>query len=351
MSGRVDDRPRLEERLSRYVNWGGSGRASLLLSVVPGAPAYRRNAPKIRKAHRAATGSDGPGGCTRVVIEVRSYQSRNPHVLRMARLLEDRLSEDLLGAWVHGSLATGEEVAYSDFDALVILRDEVFGSDRRLARVGRTLGRARAVMFDCDPLQHHGWFVVAECQLEDFPGHYFPSGLFPYARSIFPHGLSRLTLRVDPGWERRARALEGLSRSVVRATREGGRPRNLYDLKSLLSCFMLLPTYYVQLRDREDVFKKHSFDRARADFEPEGWRAMDTASRIRREWPRIPPGPQRWLLGRPEALVRRAARRLAPPVPPRLVSQLTEEFYEGAAELARRLAAPAGSFRSGSESA
>ncbi len=50
------------------------------------------------------------------------------------------VKDDLFGAYVHGSLGTYEEIGYSDFDALVIIKDDVFHSRQRLAALAAELG-------------------------------------------------------------------------------------------------------------------------------------------------------------------------------------------------------------------
>ena len=53
------------------------------------------------------------------------------------------VKDDLFGAYVHGSLGNHEETGYSDFDALVIIKDNVFHSRHRLAALATKLGAMR----------------------------------------------------------------------------------------------------------------------------------------------------------------------------------------------------------------
>ena len=47
---------------------------------------------------------------------------------------------------------------------------------------------------------------------------------------------------------------------------------------------MLLPALYVQQRDSKAVFKKFSFEKAKADFKNEEWEIMNEVSAIRQRW-------------------------------------------------------------------
>ena len=61
------------------------------------------------------------------MIDVPPYTSGNAQARQLMAELAP-LANHLAGAYVHGSIATDEEVPYSDFDALVILRDSAFES-------------------------------------------------------------------------------------------------------------------------------------------------------------------------------------------------------------------------------
>ena len=75
-------------------------------------------------------------------LTIEPYAGQNPYVRKMMHYLVRHLERDLVGAYLHGSLGTWEEIPYSDFDALVILKNEVFESVARLARVADRLRKA-----------------------------------------------------------------------------------------------------------------------------------------------------------------------------------------------------------------
>ena len=293
---------------------------------MPGLP-FRLNAVRVARVVDAdRTRPRGSGVTGWVNVPVPPYEGGNAHVLRMRDYLTRRLTPDLLGGYVYGSLATGEEIGYSDFDALVILRDEVFENPRRLARVARELDRARSIMLDFDPLQHHGWFVLAEHELADYPEHRFPVALFRHARALVPADGHTLSIRPRQNRDRTREAFNRMTRAVLRSIATEGFPKNTYHLKVLLSQVMLLPALYVQLRDQGGVFKKHSFDMARRDISPEVWEVMDQVSAIRADWSVTFSPLRRYFTKVRTPLGRRLMKRWAPPIPRALAQQLDHAF-------------------------
>lgn len=270
-------------------------------------------------------------------IRVAPYAGRDRWVTGMAEHLAANAGGDLLGAYVHGSLGSGDAVAYSDFDALVVLSDAAFASPRRLARAARMLNRARRFMVGLDPLQHHGWFVLSEADLRCWPEGYFPSVLFEHSRSLLPGRGERLVAasRTEPGEARSA--FDALARSVSEPLEGGWRPAHQYALKALLSRFMLLPTLYVQARDGAGVWKADSFALAAADVDPEAWDAMDRASALRRAWTVDLTAVQRRALRLPSRLGDEVRKRWPVPIPDALAPHLDAELYAGMVRLAHAL--------------
>lgn len=323
----------LDRVLPAYVNGGCLSRWDRLVSLAaPGLP-FRWHARRVAAA--AGPPSLAPArGAVAQEVRVPPYDGGDPHVRRMRDYLARHLGDDLAAALVHGSLGTDEAVPYSDFDALVLLRDVVFETPARLVRVARALDGARGIMLDYDPLQHHGWFVLAERHLDDYPDSYLPAAALAQARALLPVGGAALRLQVRPRPERHQAAFEALCAAVCVPLLQRRYPRDLYGLKLLLSQFMLLPARYVQARDGEGVFKRESFDRARGDFPAAVWTVMDDVSALRRAWScDLPPWRRRLLTLRSPGR-RRVARHAAPPLAPALRHVLTDAFYARMADLA-----------------
>jgi len=164
--------------IDTYFNGGVLSRSDLYISVLTPWVTFTRYARAIIQKHRQLLAEIPIGSGPKLNIVIEPYKGKNPHVQQMINYLSEHLEEDLIGAYVHGSLGTYEEIAYSDFDALVILKNNVFESPSSLAKVAMKLNTARSIMFGFDPLQHHGWFVLTEVDLKYYCNAYFPADCF-----------------------------------------------------------------------------------------------------------------------------------------------------------------------------
>jgi predicted nucleotidyltransferase len=294
----------------------------------------------VTAAYEAFSRTDRDGPSQPISLHVDAYAGANPHVRRMALNLE-RVRGDLVGAYVHGSLATGDETSYSDFDALVVITAEVIRTPARLSRLARHLYGAQRIMFDADPLQHHGWFVLTEPDLAFYDDAYFPTALFAFCRLLLFGQGQELNIRPrDCSIERRMSLLRVAG--ALRRTIETGRSlESLYSFKRSLSQFMLLPALYVQARDGRGIAKQDGFDEARRDFTPDEWRCMDVASNIRAAWNYDISSIRRQLVIRPGSFRSRLHRYVGPLVSEDLRSLLSNgllaEMVHLATGMCRRL--------------
>ncbi len=328
---------RLQRDLTRYVNGCTLTRSGRMAAMLATPLAYRAWSGAIARSFREFCDSlPGQPAAASVSVRVAPYSGANRLVRRMMTGLAP-LREVLRGAYVHGSLATGEECAYSDFDAVVILRDHAVASPAVLARTAAHLNRLRRIMFELDPLQHHGWSVLTEADLRHHCEAHFPTELFRHCAALLPE--AEPEIRVVPR-ESAAELRETFERAVeviMRRTTAPHLPRNQFELKSVLSQFMLLPALYLQAKSGMPVYKKHSFALARADFTPGTWAPMDEASDIRRDWNVDLSPVARHALTRYVGARRIMTRWFAPATPPPLARRLTPEFWAAAAALAQTM--------------
>jgi predicted nucleotidyltransferase len=311
--------------LYKYVNGEFlSWRDALISVMIPSTP-FVLHAGRICQQYQEAY-SPLPDELSPQHVKIEVYQGKNSHVLRMMEFLSD-LKEDLLGAYLHGSLGTYEEVPFSDFDALVILKDELFKTPDRLARAALQINSAQAIMFDFDPLQHHGWFVLTEADLESYPGDYFPVELFRHAKSLYPDQGLELRIRAEDSSQSIRQTFENLIQSITKLIDRKKPHRNMYWLKILLSQFMLLPALYVEIRDQKGIYKKFSFEAARVDFDAQDWSIMEEVSLLREKWFfEISPF-WRGLMTKPTKMSRFLVRTYPPAIPKEIEKKLKEDFY------------------------
>lgn len=232
-------------------------------------------------------------------VQLPPCKTSNVHVSHMVEFIRQHLKEDLVSAILHGSLGTDEIVSYSDFDSLVILKDEVLDDNQRLLRVAQKLFQARRIMYQLDPLQHHGWFVLPEQALNAWPEDYLPLAVLKNASQMNMPETQTLQIKpvLRPG--RSAEQFHNLAIAVRQNLTTGIYSTNLYQFKSMLSKVLLLPAMYVQARDNRGIFKRESFDLAKGDFSPADWAVMELASNIRLDWPLVKPAFPEFLSLRP----------------------------------------------------
>ncbi len=314
--------------IRNYINGCIFSRKDLILSLFLPSIVFGRNADKICQLYNKIHEKNLCVNLESEDVQIKLYDGGNSYVLKMMDYLNHHLKNDLKGAYIHGSLGTYDEIFYSDFDALVILKNQVFETPARLATVAQKLNRARTIMFDFDPLQHHGWFIITEHDLSNYPQYYFPLELFEFAKSLFDDKGLKLTIQYEKSPEKGKKVFDNLSDSIITKLTTKKYPDNMYQLKSLLSQFMLLPAVYVQVRDAKGIYKKFSFSAAEADFAEKEWSVMDEVSAIREKWNYKISYVKRWLITGTSPVSRFLAKKCAPAISPHIKSLLEEDLYQ-----------------------
>lgn len=272
---------------------------------------------------------------SKVSLNVPVYTGNNEYVRNMMKQLSV-VEADIVGAYVHGSLGNYDEIQYSDFDALVILKDDVLASEDRLVRCVRRLSKLRNIMVNFDPLQHHGWFVITESELLCYDESIFPLILFDNCKSLLTSNGRQLSVYPLSGSITLQQHLYALATNIIKRIDAGNFPTNLYQLKTLLSEFMLLPALYLQAINGTGIFKKDSFSAARKGFDADEWRIMDEISAIREQWVSQPNWLQHYCLTNFICLRRLLVNLSSPRIPAKLNAQLDNNFYTRMKHLAKR---------------
>ncbi len=270
-----------------------------------------------------------------VSIVLQPCKIRNTCVQRMQVWLDQYVKDDILLAMLHGSLGINEVVPYSDFDALVIIKDEVLKDSKRLARVAHRLFQSRRFMYEQDPLQHHGWFVLPEQALSSWPEDYLPVEVLRYSSVLTESEPVKLALVSEVNTKRCEAALLRMSQGVKREITSGTCFLNLYRFKSMISKVLLIPTLYIQVRDGRGVFKRDSFDLAKVDFSAKEWLPVDVASKIRQQWPLLNEKEPHFLAERPGLLGNIWRKKRRQPVPEKFREQFNEDVVYALQNLIR----------------
>ena len=193
-------------------------------------------------------------------VDVKKYSGNNKVAMKISEYLRANANDQLVGAYVHGSVGNSEEVPYSDFDGIVILKSSCFENNVALFRVVKALKETAHMMLEMDPLQHHGWFVLCEQDLPDYPENYFPHELFAHAACLFGSTCLTINLRKSGYGDKFLSGFNHLAESILSKLGSKIFLENRYGFKNFLSEFMLLPAVYFQAKTGAGVFKKFSFE-------------------------------------------------------------------------------------------
>lgn len=266
-----------------------------------------------------------------------AYSGNDPSLVGLKQFLAP-VTDDLVTVILHGSTGDGRTTTYSDVDALVIVRDEVFLDVRRLQNLGRQLSRARKFFYRYDPLQHHGWFILAEKDLRQFPEPVLPLEALQDASVLLGKDSLKIYYQPQDHAYYKLHALH-LTDKLIRQLASGWRPSNVYQLKSLFSEFMMLPVLFQQAKEGRGCSKRDSFSTVAASFPASTWRIMNDISDIRSQWHYQPSSLNRWILTRTNAFFTLLRKRWPTAIPGTLKQRLTPSFYQDMLSLARAMKA------------
>jgi predicted nucleotidyltransferase len=265
--------------LDRYINGGCFSKVDSIVSALFHDFPFRKNAGKVSAAFQQTKVNNG---ARQLEFELPAYSGSDDRIVELKNEL-DRHRQYFVTVVLHGSQADGQLTGYSDVDALVIVKDNVLMRQQDLIAAARLLNRLRIHFHRIDPLQHHGWFVMTEKDLLNFPQQVLPIEVVREACVLT--GATKLMVQVDDGI--RLSHVQTFVTAVNRMEKllsKGKLPHSAFTLKSLLSEFMMLPVLYLQAKMKKGMSKRDSFALARHDFSERAWKSMDTVSAVRRIW-------------------------------------------------------------------
>ncbi len=272
--------------LVQYFKNGCLDQSDKLLSIFFPSIPFNKNAGKISEAFNKI---EEPFKNFDVIThEIENYSGKNGHAKKIADFLKRKIHYDLIGAYIHGSVATSEEISYSDFDGFVILKNEVFSDVDRIKRAAKVLKLSEQIMFEMDPLQHHGWFVLTESDLKNYPEYYFPHELFYYSKCLF--GENKIIIHLNKsGFKNEFHtSFNNMTQGILKKLDDRKFLKNYYSFKNLMSEFMLIPCFYLQAKTGNGIFKKFSFEKVKNELK-EKYTVMDEISALRANWNYQPP--------------------------------------------------------------
>ena len=211
---------------------------------------------------------------------IQMYKRGIPLIRKIRDLVELKYNELFFAVIVHGSVATKEVIAYSDFDGLLIINDSYLETKKLQCFIKESM----RLIYNFDPLQHHGWFQIKKSDLQNYPENYLPTSVLRHSKLIYPKvNKLDISFKVLEKTDYKIGFIKILDRFDDRIQNHW-QPRNIYELKAMLSQIMLLPSLYYSTINQKGIFKKDSFDEVKKQFSEEEWYPIKIATKIRKEW-------------------------------------------------------------------
>ena len=265
------------------------GRLDQVTNLFSRSISLRKNIPtllRMRKSHlRELSNNIAKSDLPEIALNTDLFETKNKKLTKIIHYISKDMGNMLLGAFVHGSYATKEAIPYSDFDGVLIVKDYVFESSDSTREFINKVHSSNHLLLCIDPLQHHGWTVLTESDLNFFPDYYLPEIVLRNSKCLFTSNSTQFFLKYPSYGKLYEKPFMNTKKRLTSLLRRTERIRSLYSFKGLLSEFMLLPTLYLQARDHKPVLKGTSFQIARDYFKPDLWSVMDEVSSLRKDWP------------------------------------------------------------------
>ncbi|MFK7782972.1 hypothetical protein [Psychroserpens sp.] len=257
-------------------------------------------------------------------INIELCNSNEEIISSIRNLISNKYDHLFVAVIAHGSFGTNEIIRYSDFDGLIIVKDEFADSDDLTSFKKESM----RFLLKFDPLQHHGWFQIKESQLKNYPQFYLPYEVLNHSKLIYPI-LNNIEINLTFNSDNvdYKRSLKQLINSIE--NHSSSESMRLYELKSFLSKVMLLPTMYYSAKMNKGLFKKDSFTVVKGDFSSQEWNCIETASEIRSHWSYSLSAFQNLIMTRPEIIFRRLTKKfVSPKVSNEINKKLNPAFYK-----------------------
>ncbi len=213
-------------------------------------------------------------------VNIQAYDGNLKLISKLKSLISEKYAELFYAVIVHGSVATNEVIPYSDFDGLIIVKDD-FVNSIQLQKFKRD---SMNLILNFDPLQHHGWFQIKESDLKNYPESYLPTAVLEYSKVVYPIGQNIDFMFLKSETVDYKSALIGMMNQFETRLNNQWRPRNMYELKSMLSQIMLIPSMYYSAVYHKGIFKANSFDAVKPEFTEEEWMPIKVSTFIRENW-------------------------------------------------------------------
>ncbi|NOQ56145.1 MAG: hypothetical protein GQ477_05070, partial [Nanohaloarchaea archaeon] len=196
--------------------------------------------------------------------------------LKINDFVNKKLSLELANFFIHGSLSTLDYTRWSDIDLLGIIKEETILDKNRLLNLRKNMIKLNASLFENDPLQHHGVFLINEFEMKNYSQSFFPVELFKYSTALL--NTDKLIFNVRNSKGEAKETLFELINYVE--TFQSKKNISMYDWKLFCHIMLLIPAIYLECKGRY-LYKKYSFRDAKKDFSENEWRIIEKMTEMR----------------------------------------------------------------------
>jgi len=243
-------------------------------------------------------------------ININAFLQNDVEYLRpiekLYELVNGHLKSYLSYFFVIGSMATMDyKKGWSDLDTFMVVKDSVVKDPEQLHRLRQIAFDAWSNIFlKITPLQHHGFIVITESDLDDYTSKFMPPAVFDSALSLLDG--SEEYIKFNTSFEDRTSIVTGLNSRInvyEDAIKTGvfkHHPKDgkylkahfmdsddsMYQLFCFLGYIMMIPSLYMT-GIGESCYKRDSFKLAKCAFSHSSWSLIEKASYIRSEWEKL----------------------------------------------------------------
>ena len=162
------------------------------------------------------------------IIKIKNYKFNNKCVVEIQNLILNKYFFLFKAVIVHGSIGTNEVIPFSDFDGLIIVKDN-WKNTHELKNFKK---ESFSIILRFDPLQHHGWFEISESDLLKYPNSYLPISVLKNSKIIYSQ-TNEFSLRLKlPDSIDYKKQLFLIVNSLDEKLKKKWKPKNIYQLKS-----------------------------------------------------------------------------------------------------------------------
>jgi len=245
-------------------------------------------------------------------------------IVKLVELINDKYHKIFVAVFVHGSISSNDVIKYSDFDGIYILKDRYQDS----LELKRFLSDSMKIIYEFDPLQHHGWFHLLESELNDYKDNYLPVIALKNSICLFKRNNEDLIIESRTNQLDYVNSLIKNLNSINNLVKSNWTPKNIFQLKSFLSRIMLIPAQYYSAFNGKGILKKDSFIVIQKVFNQYEWFPIAIASEIREKWEYELNFFQKKIMTQNTTFSRKITKLFAAPsVPKNINKKLDDKFY------------------------